>query len=225
MRNVCRTKKPPVLVKNEVKWKNEFLQALADGDKKLIERKRKRYNHTQVQKALNESYSGYCCYCEGEVGPVGAKQIEHRKPVEQFPKDTFVWNNLHLACAGCNRAKSNQWDADHPILDAVADVPVDEYLGYECSETGVRRTPRKRRGRTTVEHANLNREELRRSRGTIILGIRGVIDKILDRLRADPYDEDAVNRIAELREKCSGQYGSMFQWALQIWLDPYINLK
>jgi uncharacterized protein (TIGR02646 family) len=126
-----------------------------------MKQRRGRYNQKEVRQALDEMYRNYCCYCEGAVGAVGADQIEHRKPVDTFPRETFEWENLHLACVGCNRAKSNKWDQNAPILDAAGDIPIDDHLGYQCSETGMRRTWFTSRGETTVKHANINREKLR----------------------------------------------------------------
>ena len=65
-------------------------------------------------------YENFCCYCESEVGAVRADQIEHRMPINGgFPARAFDWDNLHLACGGCNGKKWNKWDAVHPIWDAV----------------------------------------------------------------------------------------------------------
>src|SRR5687767_2765015 len=110
MRNVKRTAKPRCLTQNGGRWKAEFLDALKGRNVALKRRCRMRYNHKNVRQALNDMYHNYCCYCEGAVGPVGADQIEHRKPVDEFPEEAFEWSNLHLACAGCNRAKSNKWN-------------------------------------------------------------------------------------------------------------------
>ena len=163
MRNVARGRKPRVLTKHALRWKREYLDALASGNAKLIARRRMRYGHPDVRAALETMYQKLCCYCENHVGPIRAGQIEHRKPAAQFPELSFEWDNLHLSCSGCNRAKSNKWDAAHPILDAVADVPVKDHLDYECSETGVRRMWLSPRGKTTVTDTELNREDLRES--------------------------------------------------------------
>ena len=167
-------------------------------------------------------YRNLCCYCEGEVGSVGADQIEHRKPIEAFPELGFEWDNLHLACAGCNRAKSDTWSNRYSILDAVSDSPIARYLGYEESETGIRRTWHHPRGHTTVTDAKLNREALRVERMMVFGGVLRVIRSIRDRLETDPDDVEAANRRAELQEKCEGRYGTMIQWAIQNWLDPYV---
>jgi len=135
-------------------------------------------------------------------------------PVDVFPESAFDWDNLHLACAACNRAKWNKWDTAHPILDAVVDVPIEHHLYYRCSDTGVRRAWRTPRGRTTESHANLNRENLRGARNQIMIKVVGVIQEIRERLQNDRADALALNRRAELEDMYTGQYGSMIRWAV-----------
>lgn len=215
MRNVTRTRKPICLARYGAGWKKSFLKANKSHDKAKIRRARLKYNHPQVRDALNTMYRNLCCYCENPVGAVRADEIEHREPVTVFPKKTFEWDNLHLACSGCNGAKSNKWTAAHPVLDAVADVPISRHLGYEASETGVRQVPLTRRGRTTVEHTDLNREKLRQSRGQVMIRIVGLIQDIRLRHIVDRDDPVAANAIARLEEMYSEQYGSMIRWAVE----------
>ncbi len=221
VRNVTRKPKPACLTRNARRWKKEFLQALKGDDAKLIKRRRARYNHKEVRQTLNTMYRNFCCYCESPVGPVRADQIEHRMPVDGFPGEAFEWKNLHLGCGGCNGAKSNQWDAANPILDAVIDIPLDSHLAYQTSRMGVRCISKTPRGWTTLKHADLNREPLRLARGAVFLEVLDVIKAIRDRLRIDADDMDAANREQELREKCDGEYGSMIHWAIAEWLEPY----
>jgi uncharacterized protein (TIGR02646 family) len=214
MRNVTRNAKPRCLIRNSSRWRDEYLVAISAGDAVLTKRRRGRYNHKEVRCALDKMYRNLCCYCESQVGPVKADQIEHRMPIQGFPRMAFDWKNLHLACGGCNGAKKDQWDPNNPILDAVADVPIDDHLGYRCSETGVRRTWLTPRGRTTASHADLNREKLRGARSETMIKVVGVIQQIRERLAVDPTDALALNRRAELEEMYTGQYGSMIRWAV-----------
>lgn len=168
-------------------------------------------------------YRNFCCYCESQVGPVGANQIEHLKPVRIFPRRAFQWKNLHLACAACNRAKSKKWNPQYPILDPVTDVPIGQHLDYAFSETGVRQTWLTERGHTTVDHPKLNRPKLREARGCVFFGVLEVIRNIRLRLKADPGDFEAANKREELEERYSGEYGSMIEWAIRDWLDPFVQ--
>ena len=46
-----------------------------------------------------------CCYCEDSAGD----EIEHIRPKDLYPEDTFVWENYLLACGQCNRSKSSRF--------------------------------------------------------------------------------------------------------------------
>jgi 5-methylcytosine-specific restriction endonuclease McrA len=215
MRNVTRSKKPACLAKYGPHWKKNLLKAIAKGDKRAISLARSKYNHPDVRQALDAMYRNLCCYCESQVGAVRADEIEHRRPVKRFPARAFVWENVHLACSGCNGSKSDKWNKTHPILDAVADKPITRHLDYQLSQTGVWEVALTDRGRTTVDHANLNREKLRQSRGAVMLGILGSIREIKQRGMGDPL---AANSVAQLRAMYSEQYGSMTQWAVNAFL-------
>lgn len=214
MRNVTRTPKPMCLTTHGSRWTRELLEAHASGRRERLRKARAKYNDAAVRRALNEMYRNLCCYCESAVGAVRADEIEHRRPVRLFPRYAFRWDNLHLGCSGCNGAKSDRWDAAHPILDAVTDVPINRHLGYECSETGVRRTGLTSRGRTTIQHANLNRERLRQSRGQVMWKVVGVIQEVRRLRKAHVQNPVAADRVARLREMYAGEYGSMIEWAV-----------
>jgi len=160
--------------------------------------------------ALAKMYQSLCCYCEGQVAPVRADEIEHRQPVDQFPQQVFDWQNLHLACRGCNLAKSNKWDSAAPILDAVTDVPIEDHLYYQFVGRAIYRYGSTKSGRTTVKHADLNREALLGARTEVIHEIINVIVEI----NADPADPRAANAREVLEGKTSGEFGSMVQWAI-----------
>ncbi len=215
MRNVTRAPKPPSLKQNSSNWKRELLEAVRNGDRKVIDRCKRRYNQPDVRSALDAMYRDRCCYCEGHVGAVGADEIEHRMPIKQFPQEAFEWDNLHLACSGCNGTKLNKWNPEHPILDGVTDVPITKHLGYESqASTGVWRVSLTQRGRTTVSHAGLNRDKLREARTITMLGVVGVVVKINERLALNLEDPLAASRRDELEEMCDGSYGSMIRWAI-----------
>ncbi len=164
MRNVDRGSKPASLVKNAATWTRELLQEIknAESDGTKVEDKYySKYNKADVKKALEAMYGRRCCYCEAQVRVVTKGHIEHRKPKKgpnAFPKLTFEWDNLHLACPACNQAKGKKWNAANEILDAVNDRPIAAHLTYEIEGVGVFRsaTPTSRRGKTTVEPADLN---------------------------------------------------------------------
>ena len=214
MRNVTRTSKPASLRRNDSRWKTELLEAVRSGDQQLIKRRKHRCKNPDVRSALDAMYRNRCCYCESQVGAVRADQIEHRMPVEPFREQAFEWDNLHLACSGCNRAKSDKWNPTHPILDAVTDVPITEHLDYDSRVTGVRRVGLTPRGQTTVSHAGLNRDKLREARTITMSHVLGLVMQIRQRLALNLEDPLAASRREELEEMCDGPYGSMIRWAI-----------
>ncbi len=137
MRNVQRVNKPTILEDNEINWRDDLLEEFAKGvatDKKRkqrIKRLQRKYAHDDIKVALKRMYK-FCCYCESRVRHVTIEHIENRKPKarDKFPECTFEWENLHLACPNCNWAKGDEWDEENPILDAVIDVPITQFLSY-----------------------------------------------------------------------------------------------
>ncbi len=60
-----------------------------------------------VLDALTQMSSGIrrCNYCEDSAGT----QIEHVKPKSFCPENTYVWDNMLLACDWCNAPKNNSY--------------------------------------------------------------------------------------------------------------------
>ncbi len=126
MRNVRREPIPGILGRRQERWTRELLAEISKGacaDPERLKRLKRKYAHPSVKAALKKMYR-FCCYCESRVTTVTKGHIEHRAPQARFPERTFEWENLHLACPNCNEAKSDQWDEDDPILDAVEDQPI-----------------------------------------------------------------------------------------------------
>ncbi|MBN1605595.1 MAG: hypothetical protein JW940_03140 [Polyangiaceae bacterium] len=62
-----------------------------------------------VQAALDEDFSGKCYLCEGSAR--GNFDVEHLRPVIDFPDREFDWHNLFPACSRCN-GRRKRWSAD-----------------------------------------------------------------------------------------------------------------
>lgn len=215
MRNVTRVAKPRILVQNKEVWKRELLEELAKGDnanKKRLKTLYKRYGHKKIRESLARMYK-YCCYCESHVRHVTIDHIEHRKPKakDKFPECTFDWENLHLACPNCNGAKSAKWDSKYPILDAVIDNPISEFLTYRRWN----RVHLKKRGKTTREHADLNRDELIEARE----GIYHQIMSIIEMYNNDPDSPDAQVVPQKLEQLSEEQFGSFVKYLKDTWLQ------
>lgn len=222
MKNVRRLTIPNILKVNEKNWTEDLLTAIDNHrktGKEIPDSVKIKYKHEDVLNTLKQMYSdGYgtyiCCYCESSIEDVSYPHIEHRKPKDKdlFPEETFIWNNLHLACEKCNKKKGNKWDADNEILDAGNSEPIEKHLGYKVEFIeGIYVETLSKRGITTEKHTDLNRSSLRLARLRILSSIKDSIDKIKSS-RNDPRAHTAKQI---LLNKCSGIHGSLITWALK----------
>lgn len=219
MRNVKRTDEPKSLRSYSKRWTRELLdkiRAYNESGSGVPASYYDKYNRPDVKQALEKMYDGLCCYCESPVGVVDYPHIEHRKPKRRFPKYTYRWSNLHLACQKCNMPKGIKFDTNQPILDAVEDVPIVNYIGYDINQTGVWRKPITLRGKTTIDHTQLNRDPLRTARLKIFLQVVGIIFEANE----DPNSPDILMVISQLKEMTKGEYGSLVELAMSRFLLP-----
>lgn len=215
MRNVTRGPTPPSLRNNAAAWTKALtdeIRLAAKQRRKITARFYTKYDQPDVREALHRMYAGLCCYCESRVAVVAFENIEHRRPKRKFPSHTFRWKNLNLACPRCNNTKLEQWNRYQQILDATVDDPIEAHLGYRPIGMGVQRRTLTHRGRTTVDHAGLDREDLVRKRGEIFLEVCGVIDEI--RAARNAGSPEAASLDSELRGKMLGEYGTLIEWAI-----------
>ena len=214
MRSVTRPEKPKSLKLNEAKWKEDLLREIAiakASGSKVAKKYWNKYKQKDVRAALDVMYGGLCCYCECRIRPAAYVHIEHRRPKKLYPRHTFSWGNLHLACPTCNGAKLNKWDTRNPILDAARDT-VSEHLEHNSSYVRAL----KPRGKTTVEHADLNRGYLCDARGEVLLRILCLADEL--RSGSDWADPDIARRkLEELKHEAFGGLVSHF-------IETYLEL-
>ncbi len=211
MRNVIREPIPNSLKEYASEWTNELLNKLATQENPKRKVASKYYNHYKqkdVKSALKKMYGNLCCYCECKIEPASFKNIEHKKPTDKFPGSTFDWDNLHFSCHKCNTYKLNKWDNNFPILDAVIDVPISEHLTYK----EYYRNWITRRGKTTMKHPRLNRDDLLSDRKEIIIAAY----RLIDEYKKNP-DAPAVDVIkTKIREKVKEKYGSFFEHVMRM---------
>lgn len=90
--------------------------------KESFSRNNKRNNpiFSAVRKKLTRMCSGAqrCCYCEDSA----ADEVEHIKPKDLYPEETFVWENYLYACGPCNGPKNNQFAVFSLATGAFIDV-------------------------------------------------------------------------------------------------------
>ncbi len=85
-----------------------------------------------VMTALNRMTGKRCrrMYCEDSRGT----DIDHFWPKARYKERTFVWKNLLLACAGCNRKKGSEFLLDESgaplLIDPTSEDPWD-YLYFD----------------------------------------------------------------------------------------------
>lgn len=225
MRNVYRVEEPEVLKQNACHWTEELLTAISIARKKGGKVKQNlwtRYNNGEIRDRLNAIYSGLCCYCESRIGDVAWEHIEHRKPKKLFPKLTFCWGNLHLACPKCNTYKSNKWDSVNEILDAAKDHPISDHLRYKISSTDVIRDPVSNRGAVTVCHAKLNRPELLETRLKVFLNAYETVSNV--RCKEKTEGDSPIVKVlkSELRKLFSGEHGSVIEFVARRMLNNIV---
>jgi uncharacterized protein (TIGR02646 family) len=205
--NRTRPPTPKSLSNNAARWTRELLAQVKKASRKkgksVPDEFFDRYNKKDVKVALAEMYANLCCYCDSRIGIVDFPHIEHRKPKRRFHRSAFKWDNLHLACTQCNVAKGIQWNTTHPILDAVVDKPVSDYLEFDLAYC----VDKKPRGRTTIDHANLNRVPLLEAREKILETSLRLIQKI----NLDPQHTRALVLKRQLDKLSADQYGSFIE--------------
>lgn len=212
MRAVSRPAMPTSLAENGEQWTKELIDALtaSEKDNNRIRTCFNRYRTRDVRKALEEMYKELCCYCESKVGAASYSHIEHRKPKSEFPELTFSWDNLHLACQICNQSKGPKWCISSPILDSVHDC-ISSHLSYRKGILGPYRWHLSLRGKTTVEHAKLNRPKLVAARAAVMRKSQNIL-----RLATSMADGNSAERIRSLlQDEAAGNYGSVVVWLMK----------
>ncbi|MFZ3591711.1 retron system putative HNH endonuclease [Bacillus sp. DJP31] len=203
MRKVNRLGKPDSLIQNANLWTRELLIEIRNKGSYTSVRDsvKNRYRQDDVRISLKEMYKEKCCYCETGIGTTSFEQIEHLKPKANphFHQLAFEWSNLHWCCQRCNNAKLDKWNAKDPILDPSIDNP-NEFLEFDLFSCEAIPKNGSLRGDTTIQHTNLNRELLLKSRERIrdqTLNIIGQLKKTPSQMDEKFYRELITNLIKE----------------------------
>jgi 5-methylcytosine-specific restriction endonuclease McrA len=170
-----KAKEPDVLKDNTVKWTTELMGYVDKGEKvpKSLENK---YNQGNIKVILQEETFYKCMYCESKVEHVAHEHIEHIKPkaVNKFPKLTFSWENLGIACPKCNMNKSDLYDEEHPFINPYQDQPSNHFYAFGPY---IFHKPGDKRGEITEVTIKINRAELIEQRVERIRLLRVLADK------------------------------------------------
>lgn len=190
MKRVQRITEPSNLSTNKMTWTTDFINEVIRnrGYTGMNTTIRDRYNNQEVKNALKIMYSEKCCYCENRIGVEEYENIEHLKPKSSpnFHMLAFSWDNLHWCCGKCNKKKRANWDSHYPILDPTKDNP-DNHLKMNIISGEI--DHRSRRGKTTIKHAQLNRDELVKARKRII----DKLNTIFLMVQSTPTLKDDIN--------------------------------
>lgn len=214
MRKVTRIEKPQILVANEKQWTQQFLNELQTVKKvskvnKIIS---ERYKHHEIKSVLEKMYNNKCCYCENRIGVESYEQIEHLKPksLPQFHHLAFAWENLHWCCHRCNNLKSDKWDEQHPIIDPTIDNPQEHLEMNIVTGELVEKTSR---GKTTIDHAQLNRGSLVVARKRILQQLHSLL--VLVKTTPTQVDDDLLKEYLNHYIESDAEFSSLIDTYLK----------
>lgn len=164
MIRVDRGRAPAVLPRSRKKWLEALARAKTPEER---ERALGRYRHDAIKDALVAAFHGKCAYCESYIRHVDYGHIEHFRPRAKYPKKTFDWSNLVLACGVCNGSE-HKGDAfplqadDGPLINPCTEEPA-QHLSFDYDPVARLASVhgRTQRGRTTEKLLGLNRSDLR----------------------------------------------------------------
>ncbi len=166
MIKVKRTKNPDILQKNQQKWTDELFQLItkygsySDIPESIKNKAVNKYRHSDIKKAVSDISKGKCVFCENKIKSVTFPQIEHFYPKSLYPKYTFKWSNLFLACPKCNIPKDNADTKKYPIVNPEKDNPEDYFTFENIRIETAEGSPNKIKSENTIKFCNLERVSL-----------------------------------------------------------------
>jgi uncharacterized protein (TIGR02646 family) len=128
----------------------------------------KQVNHLLLEDLVPMT-SGHCSYCDTYPTDVGTiRTIDHFKPKTQYPLESYMWENLYLACVRCQSHKLESYHRDLLRPDA-GDYDFNRYFLYSEKTGKLDVNPaapsnEQRRARKTIELLGLNHDGLPEAR-------------------------------------------------------------
>lgn len=132
------------------------------------------YRAPGIKEHLIAESHGKCVYCESKITHVYWGDVEHIKPKASFPRERLIIENLCLACARCNNAKSDFWNAATPLLNPYEDNPAESLMAFG---SWIARRPGRERARVTIDRLQLNRMDLVERRHERWLLLQPLVDQ------------------------------------------------
>lgn len=216
MKKANRVSEPNILKNNKAKWtKNLLAEIKKQGSYTKVDSKFKnKYNQDEVKKSLKQMYHSKCCYCENNFVASSYGHIEHLKPKanSNFHHLSFEWDNLHWSCQICNMKKGEKWDDDNPIIDPTVDEPQEH---IEISSITGKIVSKSDRGRTTIDHVGLNREELVEARKRIIYELNEIKQLVLS--TESVVDDKLFRRLVENLVSDESAFSTLMRSYLDSW--------
>jgi hypothetical protein len=140
-------------------------------------------HYEALREALGRMATGRsrCMYCEDSVGT----DLDHFYPLSRYPEYAFDWMNHLLACALCNRRKSDRFPLG-PNDEAMLIDPTVEDPGHHLvlSPSTGRFEPLDEKGAESIEIFGLNRPVLVQGRLDAWRTLQELIVAYCDRRRA-----------------------------------------
>lgn len=142
----------------------------------------------------------YCAIPEADYGGIDNFHVEHFRPksVAAFKSLINTITNLYLACAICNRFKSNDWPNDPDAKLSIPSYPDPEVVDYDtlfnCDDKRFLLTGRFIASKYVVERLYLNRPQLLRLRRLCYLESRllGLQEEVIGLVSAVKPEDDAA---------------------------------
>jgi hypothetical protein len=210
MIRLTKGRAPDILLHNGEKWKQELLDALANGQDLSAARK-SRYNNYAIKAALLKETSEKCAYCESKFRHVAFGDIEHITPKDSSPELTYEWSNLTIACDVCNTNKGAKVGFIDPYIGdpnahfkfrgpMICAVPADEAAKMTVLVLDLNRTPLLERRKEKIDELNARLAEILATRDANIRRIlaQALVDYARD--QAEQYSACAVDYITELKK-------------------------
>lgn len=159
------------------------------------------WNEREVRRALYEMQFRKCAYCERLRDETRESDIDHFRPKVKYWWLAYVWDNLLFSCRHCNQEhKKDEFPladdsnrARTPQCDLTREQPMLINPGSEDPERCLRWNwndavepggaglafiePTDERSRSTIAALGLNRGELPRERGRVVLRMEALITK------------------------------------------------
>ena len=200
---------PGILERKYETWTEKYLARREEDPGKRPESRQ--YAHPEIKDTLAAMSSGKCFYCESKLGE-DEYEVDHHIEIAEDPGRAFDWNNLYLACNGCQNKLPGKTIAVVECLDPCnLEVAPADHLGFE-DEVIVPKNASPQ-GRRTIAKYKLGRGDLELKRIRQLKRFHARLDEIRRSQIADGGRRLTADERARLRRFAAPEhsYSLMFQ--------------